>query len=156
MGLNLRLPQFGRGAGLEWGTEPEGARVPRSEREPRRYRPGQRAEALQRTVAVLQLSQGNRKQRLKERLFLRQRGLCHWCRCGMELLPPIPKRHDPPDNEATIEHLRSRLDPSRKEPATGDVRRVLACRSCNNERGREEVLKVPLEERQRWARGHRK
>ena len=73
----------------------------------------------------------------------------------MVLIEPAPKREHV-EREATIEHLRSRLHPGRREPARGEQRRVLACWKCNNERGRAELLALPLEERRQARSQQRK
>jgi hypothetical protein len=59
----------------------------------------------------------------------------------------------PPKNLATIDHLRSKLDPHRTEPARGERRRVLACYDCNHERAKKEYDALPVEEQR--ARGRR-
>lgn len=51
-----------------------------------------------------------------------------------------------PDNFATIDHLRPRHHPDRLEPAvSGEVRRVLACFRCNNDRDKRELAALPKE-----------
>ncbi len=71
-------------------------------------------------------------------LWYEQGGLCHWCRCPMILVEPNGKNRLPP-NACTIDHLRSRLDPTRREPARNQERRlVAACQRCNSARGSRE------------------
>ena len=48
---------------------------------------------------------------------------------------------------ATIDHIRSRLDPRRGEPIThGEVRHVLACYECNQRRNRYEMTEEYFDE----------
>lgn len=64
---------------------------------------------------------------------------CHWCGCRT-VLPPAgagSHRKNIPTNEATIDHLDSRLSPDRGK-FNGCYRRVLACLRCNNRRNDEE------------------
>lgn len=62
----------------------------------------------------------------------------------------------PPDDMATIDHLRSRLHPDR-EKHTDEPTTVLACWKCNNQRGTAEVKGLSAAERiERSQRGHRK
>ena len=61
---------------------------------------------------------------------------CYWCGCQLQLTNSDSKQAD---NEATIDHLRSRFDPTRTEPAKpNEPRRVLSCYKCNQNRGRRE------------------
>jgi len=56
---------------------------------------------------------------------------------------------------ATIDHLRSRYDETRKEKPTkenNEPRTVLACHACNDKRNEEEQAKVPKEELTKRAR----
>lgn len=74
---------------------------------------------------------------------------CHWCGRRTILTPPranMKKLKVQPPNLATVDHLRSRRDPTRQEPtARGDERRrVLACWECNQKRGL--APSVPKEE----------
>lgn len=54
-------------------------------------------------------------------------------------------------HEATIEHLRSRLNPTRTEPCVDnkDRRITIACYKCNHERAELERQQIPVEE---WRR----
>ncbi len=100
---------------------------------------------------------GERKRRKLLLRWEQQKGLCHWCEKptilimrppsqGMRFFLPVP-------NEATLDHLRSRLHPDRLEPANGEIRLVMACRQCNNERGQAEEAALPKEELHRRS-GH--
>lgn len=86
-----------------------------------------------------------RNQRLA--LWRRQGGRCWWCGCQTHLPPVGPGSHRKsiPDDEATIDHLDSRLS-SARGTWHGCYRRVMACRACNYRRGAEE---------QRWL-AHKK
>lgn len=75
-----------------------------------------------------------------------QGGRCWWCN-RMTVLPRArgqTHRKVFPDNEATIEHLDSRLSPERGRHS-GRYRRVMACRRCNNERARKEAATVAIQ-----------
>jgi hypothetical protein len=95
----------------------------------------------------------NKKRR---RLNLYQRDPhCHWCRC-LTVLPPegSPPKVTPP-NEATIDHLRDRYDPRRREPARNqEERTVLACRGCNARRNTERQAEMAELHAASSARGH--
>lgn len=68
---------------------------------------------------------------------------CHWCG-KLTVLPRAHAPHEPrpmPEmNWATIDHLHCRLHPDRLKPGDGQMRRVLACWSCNNQRNRIEMF----------------
>jgi hypothetical protein len=76
---------------------------------------------------------------------------CYWC--GKELVLWEGDSGKMPDNGATIDHLYSRLHPLRLKK-TGDLRRVLSCRWCNNERSREET-KVLYNDKHRKKSGNK-
>lgn len=85
----------------------------------------------------------------RKRLWQEQDRRCFWCGT-LTVLPPdgAPKRFIPQDDTATTDHLDSRLSPERgKHP--GELRRVMACYKCNQERCNAEVLASDLAERQR-------
>lgn len=69
------------------------------------------------------------------RLHRRFGGMCAWC--GIEtVIPPNAPTSRPAENWATRDHLRDRFNPARSEPIQrGEIRIVLACWKCNNERG---------------------
>lgn len=88
---------------------------------------------------------GGRKTRSRKQwLYRRQGGRCFWCAVTMVL--PRQHVHEPPDNLATLDHLDDRLSGRRGMYAYGVERTVLACRKCNNERGRQSELQMPIEE----------
>ncbi len=89
----------------------------------------------------------------KKRVILwhEQGGLCHWCRGPMILVEPSAKGRLPP-NACTIDHLRSRLDPTRQIPPRDQERRlVAACHRCNTTRGSKESI-VVLPRQELWLR----
>jgi hypothetical protein len=94
--------------------------------------------------------------RWKERRWRRD-PRCAWCRVLTILnwrpprdAPPGDPRRIPPLNLATVDHLRDRFDARRLEPARrGEVRRVLACRRCNERRARLREAAQPIEELRR-------
>lgn len=69
---------------------------------------------------------------------------CYWC--GVKLVQGNSGGGFQPDNEATIDHLRSRFDPTRRSEVYGVRRRVLACHKCNWGRGESERKQLPSEE----------
>jgi len=69
----------------------------------------------------------------RAQLFHEQGGLCHWCRCPMELIQPIPDKQNI-GNIATFEHLKDRLSPGGRQGSAGTI--VCACSDCNNSRNR--------------------
>lgn len=69
-------------------------------------------------------------------LWWRQQGRCHYCGGWCVLMPPMPKRKAFRDDEATLEHLDTRHSDRRGSyEGTGQFRRVMACRGCNQARG---------------------
>lgn len=96
---------------------------------------------------------GQRHRRQKIRLFERQDGKCHWC--GEQMLDPAIIYEDKqPDNLATLDHLDSRLSEERGKHSD-NIRRVLACRRCNGNRGAKE--QAQLSEFELWRRsGHKR
>lgn len=65
-------------------------------------------------------------------------GICYWCDCATYVYPILSEGGgSPPANQATRDHLRDRFNKRRREPVRGshDLRVVLACNSCNHERG---------------------
>ena len=98
--------------------------------------------------------------RRRNNLWNQEGGKCFWCGCETTLPPDGQMSRitrNIPDNEATIDHLRTRFDENRQEPGNGqETRTVLSCRKCNNERGKEREMLVPLEERKRRSQLGRK
>lgn len=90
---------------------------------------------------------GHRQQRAL--MWKLQGGRCFWCGCRTVLPPKGRSRgRSAPDNEATTDHLDSRLSPERgKHP--GKYRRVMACRRCNNTRKEWGVSMLPQDYWQR-------
>lgn len=68
---------------------------------------------------------------------------CHWC--GIEVVWYDKDGGTMPENGATIDHLRSRLNPERRRKADGE-QTVLACSKCNQQRNRQEELALSPEE----------
>lgn len=93
-----------------------------------------------------------RKRRAK--LFIQQGGLCFWCKVQMVEYPPKRKRKAMPLDMCTIDHLRDRFDPNRREcNPRGEQRLVAACWECNNRRGAERAASVS--KRTLWRRSGR-
>jgi hypothetical protein len=90
---------------------------------------------------------GNRKR--KENLWKRDPH-CHWC-------GRLTRTEGEQNNDlATVDHLRTKYDPSRWLRGDGqDERTVLACYACNNERARVDTLSRPTEELHRRGKGWR-
>lgn len=69
---------------------------------------------------------------------------CYWC--GVRTFLPTREGKSPKAlNEATIDHLRPRHHPDRLIPANGEIRRVLSCWKCNNDRDAYERAQLPKE-----------
>lgn len=100
----------------------------------------------------------SRKQfrRRRKRLFEKQGGKCHYCQCDMVHMWKVApnKANGKIPNLCTIEHLRDRFDPTRREPNHNREQRwVAACWKCNNERNKEREREQPIKELWRRA-GH--
>lgn len=97
-------------------------------------------------------STNGRLKRRRKRLFHEQGGKCYWCRCQMVLPKGFIKY--PPPNQATIDHLDDRFSELRGTLG-GQERTVVACRKCNNKRGRESEMQAPIEELRRRSKNHK-
>jgi hypothetical protein len=82
------------------------------------------------------MSKQSYRTKRRNALFLAQDGLCYWCGCQTIQVEMKPRQRQP-GNLATLDHLRDRTNPKRREDAQGqnDVRYVMACFDCNNGRG---------------------
>ena len=79
---------------------------------------------------------------LKLKLF-KENDKCYYCGCKLVLtnISNIKSGQSLPDNAATIEHLISRLEPSRfVKKKKGTRRKVLACYKCNHSKSILETL----------------
>lgn len=97
----------------------------------------------------------------REILWKRQAGLCHYCSVPMVHWDDRDMNHEKQNAEqrklwATLEHLRDRLHPLRNDGNPNfEARWVIACWKCNHDRGRENLIALPIEERrQRSQAGH--
>jgi hypothetical protein len=90
------------------------------------------------------MSNHRRLKRQRYRLWLADP---HCCYCGVKTTLPSKHWKGPMSpNVATIDHLRPRHHPGRLEPAKNqEVRRVLSCWKCNNERDQRESSELPKE-----------
>lgn len=71
---------------------------------------------------------------------------CYWCGRLTQLVTR-ERGQRPPADMATIDHLRPRSDPTRREiPRPGEKRLVNACYECNNRRDKEMTAALPIEE----------
>ena len=87
----------------------------------------------------------SKKTSAQRRRLWRRNHRCHWCNRVTHLVNTgKPGQTDP--LFATIDHVRSRLDPRRSEPANGEVRHVLACFECNQKRARFEMTEEYADE----------
>ena len=77
---------------------------------------------------------------------------CFFCGVLTELAPANDSFFKKKDNTTTIEHLNTRYNPKRWLPGNNKERTVLACNKCNLERGRQEELQVPIEERRKRSK----
>jgi hypothetical protein len=78
-------------------------------------------------------------------IYKREGGKCFWC--GIDTVLESPAKGRLPDNLATVDHLRPKHDPTRREKVSkGTERRiVLACRKCNHERDKIDYNNLPRE-----------
>jgi hypothetical protein len=124
-----------RRAGLDLppGAEPP-SKEARSSPEPVRARRPPRPEP-----PAISLGSPNGWGAKRAALWREQAGHCWWCWRETVLVEPAPKGGRLPPNAATVDHLRSRLDPARQiPPANGERRLVMACHACNTARGSKE------------------
>lgn len=98
-----------------------------------------------------------KKRAKRDRLFSEQEGKCFYCKCQMIKVDGKHFGTNPP-NLATFEHLDGRFSKERGLHQ-GERRVVLACHSCNQQKGREqevsiEVLELRIRSRRlgRWGR----
>lgn len=69
---------------------------------------------------------------------------CHWC--GRPVKEYENKGSNPPDDQATIDHLFDKYNPHRKTPNHNQERRwVLSCYRCNNDRNKLRQQQLPKE-----------
>ena len=69
---------------------------------------------------------------------------CRWC--GVEVVYfELQKNQRTPDNFATIDHLKDRNNPTRREVGMKAITLVLACNKCNWERSETERKNTPIE-----------
>jgi hypothetical protein len=93
----------------------------------------------------------DRMRRRRAQLFGQQDGLCFWCEEPMELLV-VPVKGRQPPKSCTIDHLRDRFDPARRQKCRpGEQRLVAACWECNNRRGSNRQASISLKTLQRRA-----
>lgn len=92
------------------------------------------------------------KRKRRERLFKMNPHCYH---CGCKLVLPMGEPHKTePENSATLEHIRTRLNPLRQELNDGvSTRTVLSCWKCCNKGAADEQGELPKEEL--WKRSGR-
>ncbi len=104
------------------------------------------------------MPKGRKGQSRRRETLFKEHPYCYWCNCK---LIKCCKQNIKRSNMATIDHLRSRLDPSRLMiDNSQNPRTVLSCSKCNNQRAKEEVSKLTkkdLQERsKRYPKNHRR
>lgn len=89
------------------------------------------------------------QKRRRDRLF-GEDNRCFWCGCYL-IHSENFKRHDSyPDNMATLDHLRDRLNSKRREPNLDmKTRTVLSCKKCNELNGKKSEQALPIGELRR-------
>jgi hypothetical protein len=89
------------------------------------------------------MHQSRRLRRRLERLH-RLDPRCHWCEKPTTLRPSLAKEINRQEQDATIDHLNSRLNFAKriKPNPTWEPRTVLSCRKCNSRRAEEEDEKL--------------
>lgn len=96
---------------------------------------------------------GLKLKKRRKKLFEKQNGLCHYCKCKMIHMFDVPQTMTKPYNLCTIEHLRDRFDPTRQEPnCTNEQRQVAACNKCNHKRNKQREKEQGIEELRRRAK----
>lgn len=93
----------------------------------------------------------SKKRRRRKKLWL-ENPHCHWCGILTVLIDNGNGLKKHPDNMATIDHVKSRYDKTRRKNNVW----VLACRKCNQKRNNEETKSIPLEELRERAKRHNK
>ena len=97
---------------------------------------------------------GQRAKRRRELACREQNWLCYYC--GLKMTKPRQRQHkgcSHRDDEATLEHLDDRFDPARGT-RRGEIRRVAACRKCNQDRAKARLIENAKEQRKRSRTGH--
>lgn len=94
----------------------------------------------------------NREQRLR---LWRRNPRCYYCGIYTVNINRAGNRRakDFRDDEATLEHLHSRLNPERGQHP-GKRTHVIACRKCNLEKARQEAAALGAEELRRRSQQH--
>ena len=86
------------------------------------------------------MPKGRKGQSKRREGLFKEHPFCYWCNCK---LVRCCKQNRKKPNVATIDHLRSKLDPSRQMiDYSQNPRTVLSCSKCNQERAKEEVSKL--------------
>ena len=76
------------------------------------------------------------QKRRRDRLF-GESNCCFWCGCWLVHPENFGRHESCPDNMATLDHLRDRLNPKRTEPNQNcEPRTVLSCKKCNELNGK--------------------
>lgn len=83
------------------------------------------------------MSKTKHHRKIRDRLYAADRH-CFWCRRPTRQVKACDGRL--PDDAATLDHFRSRLDPLRGK-VPGEPRHVLACKTCNENRGYEDAAR---------------
>lgn len=79
----------------------------------------------------------------------------HCLYCGRATIWRVRDGSGKPDPlEATLEHLRSRYDPRRREKCHGERRVFIACWECNNKQNSQVQSSVPIAERRERSKRH--
>lgn len=94
------------------------------------------------------MARANKQQKRRRNRLFREHPFCHFCDCRLVLIKD-PKVKYWPDNSATIEHRKTRLDPTRGTDRSPENLTVLACRKCNQDRGRAAEIVAGIEELRR-------
>ena len=86
-----------------------------------------------------------RKTKLK---LYKENPYCHWCGCLTTLTNIKHIKGQPNPTMATVDHVLSKFDVRRwVEHKPGEIRKVLACFKCNNQRSADEQARLGKEER---------
>ena len=87
------------------------------------------------------------RHKIRAKCMARQGSKCFWCDRPLRIQQQRGGRL--PDDYPTVDHLRDKFHPGRRETNKGERRYVVACPPCNHARGVGEQSCVPLDELQR-------
>ena len=96
-----------------------------------------------------------KKRQKKEKLYAKD-PFCFWCRRSLSIYGILLSGQPHPEDMATLDHLRSRLNPERRNGLDypGQIQIVLSCPGCNKARSDKEQEKLGIDELRRRAKAY--